>query len=78
MWSPFSQKNSIEKTLEDFGQYLPEENAKLQNGYEIIEASTSKQAKKRCKDIASEYDGFGSKTRYRGGKEHDCTWKLWG
>ncbi|WP_017654840.1 hypothetical protein [Fortiea contorta] len=68
----FSKKGS-----QDYGNYLPNEEATLQEEMIPIQASSDDQAEEICKEEAKAYDGFDSKATKIDGKEYDCRFKFW-
>ncbi len=49
----FSKKKTTDNEL---GEYLPAEDAQLQEGSEPIQAKSRDEAEKKCKEVASQYD----------------------
>jgi hypothetical protein len=68
------------KTSQDFGEYLPDDEATLQEINVPIQAKNQKQADKTCEEEAKKYDGFDSKAQPVDGsdKDYDCRFKFWG
>lgn len=66
-------------TSNEMGEYLPNDEATLQEGSEIIEAKDKESAREECKDVASQYDAVSSDVEET---EQDNTWnckfKFWG
>ncbi len=71
----FSKKSS-----QDFGDYLPDDEATLQEMNIPIQAYSDDKAQKECKDEAKEYDGFDAKAEKVEGsdKDYNCKFKFWG
>ncbi|BAY94383.1 MULTISPECIES: hypothetical protein [unclassified Tolypothrix] len=66
-------------TSNEMGEYLPDDEATLQEGSEIIEAKNKESAREECKDVASQYDAVSSDVEET---DQDNTWnckfKFWG
>jgi hypothetical protein len=63
----------------ELGDYLPDGEAQLQDGYEPIQASGQKKADKVCEEVANEYGGTDAKAHPTDRKnEYDCRFKFWG
>jgi uncharacterized protein YfaA (DUF2138 family) len=70
-------KNKISDN--ELGEYLPDEEAQLQEGSEPIQARNDKQAQEKCKEVASEYGGVEANAKPTNRKnEYDCKFKFWG
>ncbi|WP_017651079.1 hypothetical protein [Fortiea contorta] len=64
------------KSSQDYGEYLPDEEATLQTEKIHIQANNRKNAEARCKEEAK-YDGFDAEIEPKGGKDYDCRFKFW-
>lgn len=66
-------------TGSEMGDYLPDDEATLQEGSETIQAKSRDEAEKECKDVADQYGSVSSKVE---DTEEDNTWnckfKFWG
>lgn len=63
----------------ELGEYLPDDEATLQEGSETIEAKGEKNAEKECKKVAAQYDAVSSKAKKTGQNNvWDCKFKFWG
>lgn len=63
----------------EMGEYLPDDEATLQEGSEIIEAGSREEAEKACKDVASEYDAVSSKVEdTQDDNTWNCKFRFWG
>lgn len=62
----------------ELGEYLPEDDAQLQEGSEPIHAKNPQEAEKKCKKTAAEYDAVESKANPTDSKDkYDCRFKFW-
>ncbi len=72
----FSKKKTSDNEL---GEYLPDEEAQLQEGSEPIQAKSRNEAEKKCKEVASQYDAVESEAKpTKRNNEYDCRFKFWG
>ncbi|MEM6256633.1 MAG: hypothetical protein AAF821_27310 [Cyanobacteria bacterium P01_D01_bin.156] len=72
MWNPFKSR-----AVEDYGKYLPDEEAVLEEESHYIWARSKPKAKQRCEEIASEYDGIDPEVESIGPSEFDCRFGVW-
>lgn len=63
----------------ELGEHLPDEDAQLQEGSEPIQARGQKDADRKCKEVAAQYDAveFNAERTERK-NEYDCKFKFWG
>ncbi|HAG83464.1 MAG TPA: hypothetical protein DCL61_20530 [Cyanobacteria bacterium UBA12227] len=63
----------------ELGEYLPDDEAQLQEGYEPIQAENDAEAQEKCREVASEYGGVQANAEPTDRKnEYDCRFKFWG
>lgn len=63
----------------ELGEYLPDDEATLQEGSEIIEAKGDKAAEKECKEVASQYNAVSSEVEPTDQQDTwNCKFKFWG
>ncbi|MCF4968393.1 hypothetical protein [Nostoc sp. CMAA1605] len=63
----------------ELGEYLPDDEATLQEGSEIIESENLESARKECKDVASQYDAVSSDVEETSqDNTWNCKFKFWG
>ncbi len=63
----------------ELGDYLPDDEAQLQEGSEPIQATGQKEADELCEEVAAEYGGTDAKAHRTDRKnEYDCRFKFWG
>jgi len=69
----FSKKSS-----QDYGDYLPDDEATLQKESIPIQADSRKEAEENCQEEAKAYDGFEAKVEKVEGsdKDYDCHFKF--
>jgi hypothetical protein len=66
-------------TGNEIGEYLPDDEATLQEGSEIIEAKGKNAAEQECKDVASQYDAVSSEVEPTDQQNTwNCKFKFWG
>lgn len=65
------------KSTQDYGDYLPEDEATIHEETIPIQADNRKDAEQLCKEEAQEYDGFDAEIEPKGGKDYDCRFKFW-
>lgn len=68
----------LKKGDQDFGEYLPDDEAELKEEVIHIEAKNKPQAQEKCEEEAKVYDGFGAEVESKGEKQFDCRFKFWG
>jgi len=61
----------------ELGEYLPDGEAQLTEASECIQANSLPEAKKKCEELADEYNGVDAKVEPIGKKLFDCQFKLW-
>jgi hypothetical protein len=69
----FSNKNT-----QDYGNYLPDEDATLQSDTQIVSGKNEAEAEENCKELASQYDAIESdveETKDDG--FWNCNFKFW-
>lgn len=72
----FTPKKTSDNEL---GDYLPDDEAQLQEGSEPIQAKNPQEAEKKCEEIAAEYNAVESKAHPTDRKDdYDCRFKFWG
>jgi hypothetical protein len=63
----------------ELGEYLPDGEATLQEGSEIIEAKGKNAAEQECKGVASQYDAVSSEVEPTDQQNTwNCKFKFWG
>ena len=73
-WSPKKKTSNKE-----FGEYLPDDEAQLNEGSEPIYTRNDKQAQEKYQEVAAEYGGVEAKVEPTDRKnEYDCQFKFWG
>lgn len=71
-WNPKNRANN------ELGEYLPDDNAQLQQGSEYLEASSYSEAEQKCEEIAAEYGATESKVeRLQEEKDWNCKFWFW-
>ncbi|HLP89353.1 MAG TPA: hypothetical protein VK184_12275 [Nostocaceae cyanobacterium] len=61
----------------ELGEYLPNEEAELQEESERIQANNQQEAKEKCDQVAKEYGGIESKAERIDKNLYDCKFKVW-
>ncbi len=72
-WNPKNRASNNE-----LGEYLPDDNAQLQEGSEYLEASSQPEAVEKCKEIAAEYGATESEVeQLQTEKDWNCKFWFW-
>ncbi|MCC5638253.1 hypothetical protein LC593_20925 [Nostoc sp. CHAB 5844] len=69
----------FKSTSSEMGDYLPDDEATLIEGCEIVGGSNEKEARENCQEVASQYDAVESEVEPT--KDEDtwnCKFKFWG
>jgi hypothetical protein len=68
---------SSNRSGNELGEFLPEDDAQLCEECELIQACNMPQARRRCKQVADAYGGIGSKAVRIDEGLFNCKFKVW-
>ncbi|NEZ64623.1 hypothetical protein D0962_17820 [Leptolyngbyaceae cyanobacterium CCMR0082] len=63
--------------MSDLPEYLPDPNAVEETESEPVQGFSEPQAKRRCKEIAKQYDGRNARVEHRARAWWDCLFEVW-